>query len=210
MSDAIGFYDYAKAVVIASGYGPEIEWQAGKIFESVTEEEFLSQLAWVILASGMKEAVVRAKYPGVESSFFSWDVSEILAHGNACCTEALASFGHRGKIHAILEGVEKVDREGWHHLKRRVSHHPISVLQEFKFIGPITSFHLAKNMGLPVAKPDRHLVRIATAVGYSDVQRFCRDLSGESGDSVPVVDIVLWRYATITSDYLKVIEEMRG
>jgi 3-methyladenine DNA glycosylase Tag len=206
MSESTRFYDHAKTVITAAGYGPEIEWQAAKRFESVTEEEFLSQLAWVVLASGMKESIVRAKYPGVSSSFFEWDISEIMAHGEACALASLHSFGHRGKIYAILDGAEKVNREGWDHLKIRISKNPIKVLQEFKFIGPITVYHLAKNLGLDVAKPDRHLVRIAAAFGYSDVQRFCRDISEEVGDSVPVVDIVLWRYATIAPNYLEVIK----
>ena len=61
---------------------------------------------------------------------------------------------------------------------------------------------MAKNIGIQVAKPDRHLVRMAKAAGYSDVQLFCRTISQLSGDSIPVVDIVLWRFATIEKDYL--------
>lgn len=203
------FYNFAKEVIIKAGYESEIEWQASKSFESVSEDEFLGELAWVILASGMKEAVVRAKYPGVESSFFEWDVPEILKHGEACVWAALNSFGHKGKIYAILEGVEKVNREGFDHLKIRIERDPIKVLQEFKFIGPITSFHLAKNLGISVAKADRHLVRIATAFGYTDVQQFCKFLSENSGDKIQVVDIVLWRYATLDKDYIQRIESFK-
>lgn len=209
MHDVTKFYNFSREVIISAGYASEIEWQARKRFESVSVDEFLGQMAWVVLASGMKEAVVRAKYPGVTSSFFEWDVAEIMAHGEACALAALNSFGHRGKIYAILEGVEKVYREGWDHLKTRISTNPIKVLQEFKFIGPITSYHLAKNLGLDVAKPDRHLVRIAAAFGYADVQRFCREISEEVGDPVPVVDIVLWRYATLDKNYIERIESFK-
>ncbi len=200
------FYNFAKEVVVKAGYESEIEWQASKRFESVSETDFLGELAWVILASGMKESVVRVRFPGVESSFFGWDATEILKHGEACVWSALNSFGHEGKIYAILEGVEKVEREGFDHLKIRIEKDPIKVLQEFKFIGPITSFHLAKNLGVPVAKADRHLVRIASAFGCADVQRFCKFLSDKSGDKIQVVDIVLWRYATLDKDYIQRIE----
>jgi hypothetical protein len=73
----------------------------------------------------------------------------------------------------------------------------IRARQQFPFIGPITSFHLAKNLGLPVAKSDRHLVRLANAVGFEDVQSMCRNISSFTGDPVPVVDIVLWRFSAI-------------
>jgi hypothetical protein len=49
---------------------------------------------------------------------------------------------------------------------------------------------------------DRHLTRLASHAGYNDVQLFYRDISSQTGDSVPVVDIVLWRFATINENYL--------
>ena len=61
-----------------------------------------------------------------------------------------------------------------------------------------------------VAKPDRHLTRIANRAGYTEVQKFCIEISRLSGDSIPVVDIVLWRFATIESDYLNVLSAVNN
>ena len=72
----------------------------------------------------------------------------------------------------------------------------------------MTAYHLAKNIGLPVAKPNRHLIRIAQMEKYSDVQTLCGDISKLSGDSIPVVDIVLWRYATIERNYIDVLSSL--
>src|SRR5204862_28581 len=36
------------------------------------------------------------------------------------------------------------------------------------YIGPVTCWHLAKNVGMDVVKPDRHLVRMAQASGARD------------------------------------------
>jgi hypothetical protein len=47
----------------------------------------------------------------------------------------------------------------------------------FPMIGPVTSFNLAKNIGLDVAKADRHLSRLAANVGFSDVPSLCRCIS---------------------------------
>lgn len=191
-------YNEIKSFVISQGFGPEIEWQASRHYEDLREPEFLKELAWVILASGMKEKIVRAKFPSIAKAFFSFSSAKKIANNrDECISDAMNVFGHKGKIPAIADGAAKVDREGFGHLKARILTNPIKILQEFGFIGPITVYHLAKNLGLPVAKPDRHLVRIAAKNGYIDVQKFCECLSQLSGDSVPVVDIVLWRYATI-------------
>ncbi len=69
-------------------------------------------------------------------------------------------------------------------------------------IGPITSFHLAKNLGYPVAKADRHVQRLSDELGFRDAQQLCQYLSEWSGEPVPVVDVVLWRYATLAPNYL--------
>ena len=76
------------------------------------------------------------------------------------------------------------------------------MLKSLPYIGPVTCYHLAKNIGLQVAKPDRHLTRLANHTGYNDVQLFCEDISRQTGDSIPAVDIVLWRFASITEGYL--------
>jgi len=77
---------------------------------------------------------------------------------------------------------------------------PISFLQTFNFIGSITAWHLAKNLGCDVAKPDRHLVRIASQFGYQSVHDLCNDLSCEFEEKVSVIDLVLWRYAVSGRD----------
>jgi len=62
------------------------------------------------------------------------------------------------------------------------------------FIGPVTVQHLAKNLGVEAAKPDRHLTRLADRFGYETVQEMCSAISGRTGDSLSVTDLVLWRF----------------
>ncbi len=199
-------YNAIKSDVIRAGFQHEIDWQASRHYDALMESDFLREVAWVVLASGMKEKVIRAKFPDIQKAFLGLTSAKSISENREkCITDALKIFGHKGKISAIATAAEKVNHEGFDHLKARILTNPIKVLQEFAFIGPITVFHIAKNIGLPVAKPDRHLVRIAEACGYSDIQKFCKKISDESGDSVPVVDIVLWRYATIRPNYLDII-----
>ncbi|WCT74545.1 hypothetical protein PQ455_04755 [Sphingomonas naphthae] len=63
---------------------------------------------------------------------------------------------------------------------------------ELPFIGEITRYHLAKDLGLDVAKPDIHLARLARAEGVT-AQELCLRHAHEAGCRVSTVDTILWR-----------------
>ena len=97
---------------------------------------------------------------------------------------------------------ERVAEDGFDAIKTRLAGGDISYLQTFPFMGPATSYHLAKNLGMDVVKPDRHLLRITCAVGYESPDAMCRDIGTTVGERLSVVDLVLWRYATLNPAYL--------
>jgi hypothetical protein len=111
-------------------------------------------------------------------------------------------FGHRRKIEAIVKIAATIDRTGFEALKQEIARRGVDRLRDFPYMGPATSYHLAKNVGMDVAKPDRHLVRIARASGYVCPESLCRDISRAVGDRVSVIDLVLWRFATLVPHYL--------
>jgi len=202
----ISKYFFAKTIVINEGYSAEISWQSNQRFEALDESTFLKELAWVVLSSGMKERVIRNLFGMISDCFFNWKSAKLIVDNeDRCFDESIKYFNNKPKISAIIDSAQKINRTGFSHIKKMIGENPVETLQEFSYIGPITVYHLAKNIGLPLAKPDRHLTRIANLEGYSDVQKFCDEISRISGDSVPVVDIVLWRFATIEKDYLNVL-----
>jgi len=199
-------YVFAKTIVIDEGYSDEIFWQSNLRFDDLDESMFLKELAWVVLSSGMKERVVRNLFGKISECFFNWvSVERIVENEGTCFYEATKVFNNKSKISALINAAHRIKSIGFHQLKKMISENHIETLQEFSYIGPVTVYHLAKNIGLPVAKPDRHLTRIANRAGYNEVQEFCNEISRLSGDSISVVDIVLWRFATIESDYLNVL-----
>lgn len=169
----------------------------------MTETLLLREAAWVILSTGMREAVVRSKFPNVSRAFLEWrSARQIAQQAEHCKSKAFPHFGHKAKLNAIVSVAQMISRRGFEDLKCEIQQDPLSVLCRFPFIGPVTSYHLAKNLGLSVAKPDRHVSRIAQLFGYENVQEFCHIISSFTGDPVEVVDIVLWRFATIDgTDY---------
>jgi len=204
-------YAFAKTIVQDEGFQDEIRWQSNLCFDNLNETSFLREIAWVILTCGMKESIIRNRFEAISHCFFNWSSSQIImSNREKCESSTLKVFNNRQKVSAILNAAEHVEKIGFEILKKKIHSDPLNVLQMFDYIGPVTVYHLAKNIGLPVAKPDRHLVRIAQQENYQDVQSFCGEISRLSGDPVPVVDIIFWRFATIDSDYLNVLSSLNG
>lgn len=198
-------YVNAKLKVLASGYAPEILWQKALRIQELTEVDLLRESAWVILSSGMRESVVRKKFPDIGQAFFDWtSAQEIVWHRDQCIRTALPFFRHKRKIEAIAQSAQIICSKGFEVLRDEIAHDPIGTLQQFPYIGPATSFHMAKNIGLPFAKPDRHLCRLAALSGYQRPSDLCSAIAEYIGDPISVVDIVLWRFAILRPDYLTV------
>jgi hypothetical protein len=173
------YYLQLKSSLLEEGYENEINWQTN--LQPVTESEvFRDETIWVILNSGMKEQIAR----------LIWERIKFAVKEGIDISQA---FGHKGKVSAIKHIYLNYQSifEGYLNAA-----HKIEYLQEIPFIGGITKYHLAKNLGHDCVKPDRHLVRIAK--GYlMTCEDMCEQLSKQTGDKVSVVDIVLWRSANL-------------
>jgi hypothetical protein len=199
----IDAYAAARQQVIARGFLAEIAWQQSRDIESTTETEFLRQFAWVVLAAGFRDSVVSRKFPAILGAFLDFSSAREIARQELKCRAAgLAAFGNQRKIDAILVAAKRVANDGFDAIKPRLASGDICYLQTFPFMGPATSYHLAKNLGIDVVKPDRHLLRITRAAGYEAPDAMCRDIANTVGERLSVVDLVLWRYATLNPAYL--------
>jgi hypothetical protein len=195
-------YYSAKSFIIDQGFGSEVDWQYSVSLQNLDESTLLRETAWVVLCSGMRESVVRRIFASISEAFLDWSSGRLIAeHADRCAEEALLAFNHPGKIAAIVRVAEIVAHDGFPRTFLQIKEGGVNYLQQFPYLGPITSLHLAKNIGLPVAKPDRHLRRIADKLGYSCVQKLCEDIARATDEPVPVVDLVLWRYSTLRQQY---------
>lgn len=173
-------YLHLKQDLVNEGYDQEINWQTN-IKPCEDSEEFKNEAIWVILNSGMKNQIAQMIWNKIRTAWINGvDISEV--------------FGHKGKVAAIKYICDYHSRL---FLEYQQSEDKITYLQTIPFIGGITKYHLAKNLGHDVVKPDRHLVRIANNYGFSDCNELCQKISDETGDKVSVVDIVLWRCANL-------------
>lgn len=197
-------YLTAKQAVLDAGFEGEVSWQENACTAPLTEQRFLSEAAWVVLSSGMREAVVRRVFPSIAVAFGRFRT----ARAAALCADtggreaALQTFGHQGKVDAIISIVMHVDELGISEVRHRLTVEGVNYLRQLPYLGPVTSFHLAKNLGHDVVKPDRHLARIAFACGYENPAELCSELYALLGEPRPVADVVLWRFATLCRDYI--------
>lgn len=195
MTAASHFFSKACNYIQHAGLSAEVIWQREMDFAGFTEYELLREHAWVTLCSGFRESTVRRAFDHVSLCFCDWESAEaIVSAGDICCVTATSSFANRLKLKGILSTAKYISEVGFDVFKQSALADPISQLQKLPFIGPITSWHLAKNLGLDVAKPDRHLIRLSERLGFRSADHLCRELAATTGEPTKVVDLIIWRY----------------
>ncbi|HEX4334547.1 MAG TPA: hypothetical protein VH062_01465 [Polyangiaceae bacterium] len=208
--DVLTSYLLAKMAVVEAGFEGEITWQERRSFDDIDERSFLREAAWVVLSSGMRESVIRGLFPAVEAAFGNWrSGSWIVEHAADCKLQAMKTFRHVRKVDALVDIAVNVAKRGVEPLLAELRIVGPDALRALPYMGPATSRHLAKNLGIDIAKPDRHLLRVADATGYASPDSLCEHIGTMVGDTVAVVDLVIWRFATINADYLDFFRRRR-
>lgn len=190
-------YLVAKREVIDKGFADEIAWQIAVRDRPLTSKDFLREAAWVVLSAGMRETVIRKVFSRLDRALFEFDAELIMANRITCESAVMEIFGHRGKVSAIFEIVSRISKMEQSVIRANLANDTQRFLCSLPYIGPITWRHLAKNLGVDVAKADRHLVRIADATDRESVDILCMEIGDWLGESVSVVDVVLWRWSLI-------------
>lgn len=164
-----------EAALRRRGYGPKIEWSEA-IRPPADADDFAERAIFVICNSGFRNAIAVPIYHRC---------LDALRAGSSAGT----AYGHLGKSAAI----DKIwtQREALF-AEYQQSDNSLQFLAALPWIGPITSLHLAKNLGQQHAKPDVHMERLARRDGTTTA-RLCARLARDSGYRIPTIDTVLWR-----------------
>jgi hypothetical protein len=189
MQALLDHYRAAKNWICNSPYFEEVRWQESLSLTNLNESHFLREYAWVVLNSGFRESVIRKRFDFISLCFCDWESAVAIAERPSVCVEtAMTVFANRKKLEAITFTASLLAREGFEKFVASLHQDADRALKQLPYIGETTSWHLAKNLGADVAKPDRHLVRLADRFGYSDASLMCRDISAAVGDRVSVTD----------------------
>jgi hypothetical protein len=153
----------------------DIEWSEN-IQPPATADEFAQEAIFVICNSGMKNTIARKVFE---------KVIQAINAGQSAAT----AYGHPGKAAAI--------DDIWRRREELLAEYlaaadKVEFCASLPWIGQITKFHLAKNFGVDVAKPDVHLQRLADREGCT-AQQLCERLAASTGYRAATIDVVLWR-----------------
>lgn len=172
-----------KEKVRAAGYAHEIDW-AEELAPIQSSWRFFLEYIWVVVNSGMKEQIARKIYKRILDALEEDKMPPTV-------------FGHKAKAQAMVEVLANLTDTFHKYRSIGSDEERIEFLQTLPWIGPITKYHLAKNLGITtVAKPDRHLARIAKGF-KTTAQELCEQISRATGDTVALVDLVIWRAANL-------------
>ena len=172
--DIFKHYQNAHNRVVAAGYQSEINWCRDTAdINNCSPEKFFEQYVWCVLNAGMKEQVASKIYARY---FEKLDPKTI---------------GHLGKRKAVEDGLKNYIK--WCG-ECKGSDNPVEYLQSLPWIGPITKYHLARNIGIDCVKPDRHLVRLAKHYGFDSPLKMCEEIQRfVPYERLGTIDVILWR-----------------
>lgn len=199
LMDIYQFYQEAKNNVISAGYQWEIDLVFRRTWEQAQPDHFFAEYCFVVFNAGMKNQIAQKIY----EKFMATMNMEL--HGSTPQETAdvriksldVSVIGHEGKREAIRLAMINYQRWFKELQIKKNNEYRVEYLESLPWIGKITKYHLARNLGIDVAKPDRHLVRLCGKFGFANVQEMCKNISTKTGDRVGVVDLVLWRNANL-------------
>jgi hypothetical protein len=160
---------------VDAAFPKDITWSQ-TITPPTSADDLASEAIFVICNSGMRATVARPIYEKVMAALQRGDQTRTVFKHPHKATSIDSIWATR---HALLASFQAaIDQLAW--------------CDALPHIGGITKYHLAKNLGVDCAKPDRWLVRVAQCGGET-VDALCQRLARAHGDRVATVDYVIWR-----------------
>jgi hypothetical protein len=178
---------------------------------------FFHEYVWCVYVSGFNATVISRKWDDLTRVFCGDGGSLLFDAPNASWDEMRPIFANTRKFSAVVStaslligyldgstGGTTVDHDGkaidaviagWEEFKQDYLCE-LSKIRKLPMMGPVTSCHLARNMGLDYVKPDLHLQRLATKWGYISVPIMVEDLAHSLDERIGVIDFCLWNYAS--------------
>lgn len=175
--ELLKFYYNAYEHVIKAGYEFEIEWCTNIKFENITIDDFFREYVWCVLNAGMREQAARTVFN---------------KYMKTMDTTTIRHDGKRKAIEHVLDNCKEYYEELLN------LDNKIDWFVTLPWIGNITKYHISRNLGIDVVKPDRHLVRLAERFSYINPLKMCEAIQNKTSERLGVIDIILWRYCNLT------------
>ena len=174
----INYYNEIRRKVKNTEHGYLIDkWQNTECCES--DYEFFRQYSWVVISANLSNKAALKIFDNVIYAIKIGNSTRSVFNHDKKASAIEYIFKHRNEVFDKYNKIKNVNEK-------------LYFLNTLPWIGPTNRYHLARNLGLDVCKPDRHLKRIADYYNTTP-DKLCQKLSNESGDRIGVVDYVIWR-----------------
>src|SRR3990167_1398672 len=190
----LDLYTEAYKLVLNKGYKWEIDMVESYDWKKTTSDQFFNQYVWCVLSAGCSNAACQSMF----DDFFNLGQNPMV-------------IKHNGKRLALIRAINDhvIWYNEWKKLVQIDLQKSIDYLGTLFFIGDVTKYHFARNIGVDCAKPDRHMERLAIEYGFAkprttksyvydkEVNEMCKYIADQRGDKIGIVDVILWRYCNL-------------
>lgn len=203
--------------------------------ENMTNRRIFTELSWIVYSSGFRFDIVKKYWSSLREAFHEFNIPEVAQWFNDLGTETRricreSGFRNQKKARWCIENAKRIielDHEMKHlgGLKgyfietsrmdtfELVKSVPI-IIQDlgFKGIGKTTVFHLLKNVGIDIFKPDIHVRRTLARLGLIKCEHVSTTeiciamtfLSWVSNMKISELDTLLFVYGRATGDNVNI------
>jgi endonuclease III len=170
-------------------------------FNMLPPDKFFDEYMWAVYVSGFRAKTISKIWSKLTTVYDQLGLigdpydDELVS---LVKQNAMKIFANERKVDAIIETADIIrnarNTTSWEEFLYDSLSTP-EKLQRLPFIGKITRYHLARNIGLlQYVKPDVHLVRMANKWGFDNPQVMCESLDGKK--PAGIVDLILWLSAS--------------
>jgi endonuclease III len=191
---------------VQENYSDELDRISSVNFDTVDDDFFFREYVWVVHATGFSAKAVGKFMPNLLKAYGWWDKLAEDSFENVM--ERVKPICNNPQKAKAVHGMAKImfsmfgNGELWADWRNNNLSSP-ELLAKLPYIGKVTCFHLARNIGLlEFVKPDLHLVRMAKHWGFKNCVEMCEHIQkhheSDGGEKFPlgIIDLVLWYSAS--------------
>lgn len=169
---------------------------------NISVEHFYYEYIWCVYVGGFNSKVLASKWDQLKEAYATWEI----------CDESFWVFvkpilANRRKFEGIVKvakllrsarssiGDSSYPADWWGTFQGKYLS-SVERIQQLPYMGPVTSHHLARNIGVDTVKPDLHLVRLAKWYNFESPLHMCSHLSLKYWVYLGVIDLILFYTAS--------------
>jgi 3-methyladenine DNA glycosylase/8-oxoguanine DNA glycosylase len=185
---------YEHADAYASVYHRESLEHFRKVRPCDSKELFWPEYIWCVYTAGFSAKVITKIFPALMSAYGGPPDDDGFGKSPIVSWEAVMKINaNRRRFRSVIKCQGILSGYGWPEFNRRYLQY-VDDMEKLPGIGRVTKYHLARNLGFDVVKPDLHLERLRKWYGFTSSLQMCEMLAHMYEERLGVVDFVLWAY----------------